>query len=137
MFPRITLGLLLAAGAALHAQESPVAFTGAKIIPITGEPVENGLLLVRHGKIIAVGDARAVRLAADVQIVDVTGKVIMPGLVDSHSHVGGVQGADGSNPIQPDARALDSLDARDPRLQKARAGGITAVHVMPGSGHLI
>jgi imidazolonepropionase-like amidohydrolase len=137
MLPRITLGLLLAAGAALQAQETPVAFTGAKIIPITGEPVENGLLLVQHGKIIAVGDARAVRLAADVQIVDVTGKVIMPGLVDSHSHVGGVQGADGSNPIQPDARALDSLDARDPRLQKARAGGITAVNVMPGSGHLI
>ncbi|MEY3773657.1 MAG: hypothetical protein RLZZ129_437, partial [Verrucomicrobiota bacterium] len=83
MLPRITLGLLLAAGAALQAQEKPVAFTGAKIIPITGEPIENGLLLVQHGKITAVGDARSVRLAADVQIVDVTGKVIMPGLVDS------------------------------------------------------
>ena len=61
----------------------------------------------------------------------------MPGLVDTHSHIGGVEGADASAPIQPDVRVLDSIDVRDARIQKAQAGGITTVNVMPGSGHLL
>ena len=61
----------------------------------------------------------------------------MPGLVDSHSHIGSVEGADASAPIQPDVRALDSVNVRDARIDKARAGGITTVNVMPGSGHLL
>lgn len=119
------------------AQEKPVAFTGAQIIPVTGAPIENGLLLVQHGKILAVGEAATIRLSGEVELIDVTGKVIMPGLVDSHSHIGGGSGADGSGPIQPETRVLDSFDVRSSRLQKARAGGITTVNVMPGSGHLI
>ena len=89
------------------------------------------------GKIVAVGAADKIALPAGAEIHDVTGKVLMPGLVDSHSHIGSGSGGDGSGPIQPDTRVLDSLDARDPSLQKARAGGITTVNVMPGSGHLI
>jgi imidazolonepropionase-like amidohydrolase len=119
------------------AQERPVAFVGAKIIPIAGEPIEEGVLLVQDGKIAAVGDARTVRLSSDVQTVDVKGKVIMPGLVDSHSHIGGGQGADPSSPAQPEVRILDALDVRSASIQKAQAGGITTVNVMPGSGHLI
>lgn len=130
-------GLTLLTAAALHAQENPVAFTGATIIPISGAPVENGLLLVQHGKITAVGDAATVRLSSEVQIIDVTGKIIMPGLVDSHSHIGGGSGGDSSSPIQPETRVLDSINVRDPRFQKTRSGGITTVNVMPGSGHLI
>jgi imidazolonepropionase-like amidohydrolase len=137
MLPRLLCGLALFAAVTLHAQENPVAFTGATIIPITGEPIEHGLLLVQHGKITAVGDARTVRLSSDVQVVDVTGKVIMPGLIDSHSHVGGGSGGDSSSPIQPETRVLDSIDVRDPRFQKTRGGGVTTVNVMPGSGHLI
>lgn len=121
----------------LSAQEKPVAFTGAQIIPVAGAPIANGVLIVQHGRIVAVGDAATVRLASDVTVIDATGKVIMPGLVDSHSHIGGGSGGDGSGPIQPDTRVLDSLDVRDVRLQKTRAGGITTVNVMPGSGHLI
>jgi len=121
----------------LAAQEQPVAFTGAKIIPIHGAPITNGILLVQHGKIVAVGDAATVRLSSEVQIIDATGKTIMPGLVDSHSHIGGGGGGDGSSPIQPDTRVLDSIDVRSSSFQKAQAGGITTVNVMPGSGHLI
>ncbi len=137
MFSRLFCGLALLTGTVLQSQENPVAFTGATLIPITGEPIENGLLLVQHGKITAVGRADTVRLSAGVQIVDVTGKVIMPGLIDSHSHIGGGSGGDSSNPIQPETRVLDSIDVRDSRFQKTRAGGITTVNVMPGSGHLI
>lgn len=119
------------------AQEKTLVFTGAQLIPIVGAPVANGVLVVAHGKIVAVGAAGQVALPADATVIDVTGKVIMPGLVDSHSHVGGPAGADASGPIQPDVRALDSIDAQSPSIQKAQAGGITTVNIMPGSGHLI
>ena len=117
-------------------QERPTAFINAKIIPITGSPIEQGILLVQNGKITAVGDARTVRLASNVQVVDVSGKVIMPGLVDSHSHIGEGAGADGSSPIQPDVRIMDAINPRAASIQRAQAGGLTTVNIMPGSGHL-
>lgn len=63
----------------------------------------------------------------------------MPGLVDSHSHIGGWPGfnADNSEPVQPELRALDGIDSRDSTIQRAQAGGITTANLMPGSGHLI
>ncbi|MDB6167273.1 MAG: amidohydrolase [Verrucomicrobia bacterium] len=129
----------LAAGFALAAfsQEKPLAISGAQIIPISGEPIPRGVLVVQHGRILAVGPADAVKIPADADVIDASGKILMPGLVDSHSHIGAGTGGDGSAPIQPDARVLDSLDVRDSSIQKARAGGITSVNVMPGSGHLI
>ncbi len=120
----------------LYGQEKPIAFINAKIIPIVGQPIEQGVLIVQNGKITAVGDARTVRLSSDVTTIDVNGKVIMPGLVDSHSHIGEPAGADGSAPIQPDIRILDSVNARASSIQRAQSGGITTVNVMPGSGHL-
>lgn len=117
-------------------QEKPIAYTGAKIIPIIGQPIENGILIVQNGKITAIGDARTVRLSDAVQVIDVSGKVIMPGLVDSHSHIGEGAGADGSAPIQPDVRLLDSFNVHASGIQRAQAGGITSVNVMPGSGHV-
>lgn len=134
--------ILLSAAALLLAvcpvlgQSKPTAFINARIIPIVGQPIEQGILLVQNGKITAVGDARSVRLSSDVQTIDLAGKVIMPGLVDSHSHVGGGSGGDASSPIQPDVRILDGIDARSASLQRAQSGGITTVNVMPGSGHL-
>lgn len=128
---------LLRLAACLCAQEKPQVFQGAQIIPIAGEPIAHGVFIVQGGKILAVGAAGKVALPAGAEIHDVTGKVLMPGLVDSHSHIGSGSGGDASGPIQPDARVLDSIDARDASVQKARAGGITTVNVMPGSGHLI
>jgi len=122
--------------ATINAQEKPIAYINAKIIPIVGAPIENGVLIVQNGKIVAVGDARTVRLSSNVTVVDAAGKVIMPGLVDSHSHIGEGSGADGSSPIQPDVRLLDGLNVRSSSLQRAQSGGITTVNVMPGSGHL-
>ncbi|MCY7346563.1 MAG: amidohydrolase family protein [Pyrinomonadaceae bacterium] len=132
----IYIGLLLFCFNAANAQEKPTAFINARIIPIVGQPIEQGILIIQNGKITAVGDARTVRLSADVVQIDVQGKTIMPGLVDSHSHIGDGAGADGSNPIQPDVRLLDSINVRAAGIQRAQSGGITTVNVMPGSGHL-
>ena len=122
--------------ASVLAQEKPTAFINARVIPIVGQPIEQGILLIQNGKITAVGDARTVRLSSDVITIDLTGKVIMPGLIDSHSHIGEGSGADGSSPIQPEVRLLDSFNVRASSLQRAQSGGITTVNVMPGSGHL-
>jgi len=132
----LSAAALLLAVCPLFGQSKPTAYINAHIIPISGPEIEQGILLVQDGKIRAVGDARTVRLAADVQQIDVAGKVIMPGLIDSHSHIGGGSGADGSAPIQPDVRLLDGINARAASIQRAQSGGITTVNVMPGSGHL-
>ncbi len=119
------------------AQEKPTAFVGGEIIPITGAPIPKGVLIVHKGKIVAVGAVGAVQIPKDAEKVDCTGKVLMPGLVDSHSHIGGPQGADGSAAMQADVRAYDAINPRDPGMVKALAGGITTVNIMPGSGHLL
>jgi imidazolonepropionase-like amidohydrolase len=78
-----------------------------------------------------------VAIPAGAEVRDMTGFVIMPGLVDTHSHVGRGDGGDRSAPMQPAIRILDAIDVRDPGIRKARAGGITTANVMPGSGLLI
>ena len=118
------------------AQERTTAFINARIIPINGPVIENGTLLIHKGKIIQVGPSSSLRAPADALIVDAKGKVIMPGLVDTHSHIGSPAGADSSGPIQPDVRILDSVNPRAANIQRAQAGGITTVNVMPGSGSL-
>ena len=132
-----TLFLVVVCACTALAQERPRAFTGAQIIPVSGQPIPSGVLVVERGKIVAVGPSGSTSIPADAERVDVTGKVIMPGLIDTHSHIGGGSGADGSAPLQPDVRLLDSFDPRDTSLKRARAGGLTTVNVMPGSGHLL
>ncbi len=125
----------MSSGAA--AQEQPVAITGAQIITVTGETWENGVLVVQNGVITAVGDAATVPVPADAEVIDASGKIVMPGLVDSHSHIGEGDGGDRSSALHPDVRILDTINPRSDTFRKALAGGITSVNVMPGSGHLI
>jgi imidazolonepropionase-like amidohydrolase len=121
---------------AANGQTKPIAFINAKLIPVTGPAIEQGSIVVQNGKIIAIGDNGSVKPPPDATVIDARGKVIMPGLVDSHSHIGEGSGGDGSSPIQPDVRLLDGINARSSSLQRAQSGGITTVNVMPGSGHL-
>ncbi len=114
------------------------AFAGATLIPIDGPEISDGVLLIEDGRVRAAGARDAVRIPRGAKVTELeAGSVIMPGIVDTHSHVGEVSGADSSAPIQPEARALDSLNVRSSGIKRALAGGITSVNVMPGSGHLI
>jgi imidazolonepropionase-like amidohydrolase len=136
--PAVLLALAVTAAAALplHAQEQPHAFRGATLLPISGPPIQNGVLVVQGGRITAVGGPET-PVPAGAVMHDATGKTIMPGLVDTHSHIGGGDGGDRSNPMHPSVRILDAIDARDEGIQKAQAGGVTTVNVMPGSGLLM
>lgn len=127
--------LLIGASASIHA--APQAFVHARVIPVEGPEIPDGALVVDGGRIVAVGAHGQVSIPKDAVVHDLSGKVLMPGLVDTHSHVGGGWAADGSAPIQPDVRVFDSIDCRNPGFQRAQAGGITTLNVMSGSGHLL
>ncbi|MPZ17760.1 MAG: amidohydrolase family protein [Luteitalea sp.] len=128
---------MLLIGSMSLAQEAPQAFLNARIIPISGPVIERGVLVVQDAKILAVGPASSVQVPSGAKRHDLDGKTIMPGLVDTHSHIGGGSGGDRSAPIQPDVRILDAIDVRNTGIRRAQAGGITTVNVMPGSGHLL
>jgi imidazolonepropionase-like amidohydrolase len=118
------------------AQEAPIAFTGGQILTLNGERFDPGTLVIQHGRIVSVGPSDS-PLPPEASVRDFSGQLILPGLVDTHSHIGSAALGDPSGPIQPDLRILDSIDVRHPSLRRAVAGGITTVNVMPGSGLLV
>lgn len=130
--------MLLVFTTSAFAQDKPHAFVGSRIIPIAGDEIVNGVLIVQGGKIVAIGGSTEVQIPADAERHEMAGKTIMPGLVDTHSHIGsGAAGGDGSAAMHPDVTVMDGINVRDTGFQKARAGGITCVNIMPGSGHLL
>lgn len=120
----------------VFAQDRPHAFVRARIEPVGSPAIPEGLLVIQNGRIDFVGTFDKSKIPEGAEIRDVSGKVILPGLVDTHSHVGGAAGADRSGPIQPEVRVMDALNPRDPGFRRAVAGGLTTINVMPGSGHL-
>ncbi len=137
MFRALTLLALLQDPATRQEAPAVQAFVGARLIPLVGPEIPSGILVVHEGVIAHLGPLDSTPIPAGADVRDVSGRVILPGLVDTHTHIGEVSGADSSEPIQPEVRVLDSIDVRDPGLQRAQAGGITTVNIMPGSGHLL
>lgn len=127
----------LALSTAALAQPKPTAFTHAHVIPISGPELTNATVIIHNGKITAVGPTDSTPIPADATTIDCTNKFIMPGLVDTHNHIGGVAGADGSATIQPAVRVSDSINPLDSGFRRAVAGGLTTLNIMPGSGHLM
>lgn len=118
---------------------------GAKIYPVNGDVLENGMMLIdNQGKIAAIGENLSA--PADCQVLDLTGKVVLPGFVDAHSHVGiwgdgeGRPAYDGNEMSAPVVAQVNALDATNPRQRSfasAREGGITSIQIVPGSGNPI
>ena len=89
-------GLLLILCAPVGANEGSLAFVGARIIDGTANaPIEDGVLVITDGRIRSVGPRDAVTIPEDAQQIDVSGKTIMPGLINAHGHVGGTLGLGG------------------------------------------
>lgn len=129
-----------------RAKDGPVAYRGAKIYTAAGKPIDRGVLVVHKGKIIAVGPEGQVALPRPVEECDLKGMVIIPGLVDTHSHIGiwprphvpaHNDGNEGSGPVQSGLRALDAILPSDPGIRMATAGGVTTANIMPGSANVI
>src|SRR5262249_54748804 len=127
-------------------EDAVVAYKGARIHTCAGPVIERGVLLVHKGKIVAVGREEDVTIPAGAVVRDVAGKTIIPGLVDTHSHIGifgrpavgsSADGNEMTGPVQPGLRAIDAITPDDPGIRMALAGGVTTANIMPGSGNAI
>jgi len=122
----------------------PVVIRNATIMTATGQEIANGSLLMKDGKIVAIG--KSVDAPADAVVVDGTGKYVTPGLIDDHSHLGVYaapgtdaesDGNEATNPVTAEVWAEHSFWPQDPQIPLAIAGGITTIQALPGSANLI
>ena len=124
--------------------DAAVAITGGRVVPISGEPLESGTVLVTGGKITAVGPDLDIPDGATV--IDAAGGWVLPGFIEAHGHVGVHEEAEGwagsdsnelTEPVTAQVRALDAINPADLGFRDAVSGGVLAVNVNPGSGNPI
>jgi imidazolonepropionase-like amidohydrolase len=131
--------VVLALCPAAAQQRDLLVVRNARIYPIAGEIIPNGALLVENGKVAAVGATIAIPTGA--RIIDARGKSVIPGIVESHSHMGmkrlwtptDLDNNELSGPINARTRAIDSIDTTDPAFPIALAAGITTMNITNGS----
>ena len=122
----------------------PTALVGATIYDGRGQRIDNGTVLFRDGKVVAVGDASLATTGYDR--IDGTGKFVTPGVIDIHSHLGDYptpsvdahsDGNEATSPMTPEVWAEHSVWPQDPGFTRALAnGGVTALQILPGSANL-
>jgi imidazolonepropionase-like amidohydrolase len=104
----------------------------------------DGDVLIEKGKIVKIDENIAV--TSDMEVIDASGKLVFPGFIDAHTHLGlwedaiGFEGADGNeitHPITPQLRAIDGINPLDRTFEEAREGGVTMVATGPGSANVI
>ncbi|MET3567408.1 imidazolonepropionase-like amidohydrolase [Leifsonia sp. 563] len=125
---------------------SSIAIVNGYVVPVSQEPIENGVVLVTDGVIDAVGTASDVTVPDGATVVDAAGKWVLPGFIESHGHVGiheeanGPAGDDTNEMTTPNTaavRAIDAINIDDEGFRDALSGGVTSVVVKPGSGNPI
>lgn len=146
--PSIFVACLIVAASAFsasHASAQSIAIRG-KTIHTMGPAgtISDGVVLVEDGRIKAVGPAASVTIPAGVKVLEAV--VVTPGLIDAHTVVGlsGIYNQrhdsdqlERSAPIQPELRALDAYNAREPLIEWLRSFGVTTVHTGHAPGELI
>ncbi|MBX7081577.1 MAG: amidohydrolase [Nannocystaceae bacterium] len=132
-----------AAAAPATPQAPSFALRGARVMTATGIVYDRADVLVTGDRIVAVGPA--LELPEGTTVIDVAGRTVTPGIIDTHSHIGvyGAPGfgahADGNEMTSPNTahvRAADAYWPQDPQIDRARAGGITTMQILPGSANL-
>jgi imidazolonepropionase-like amidohydrolase len=122
-----------------------IAITGGRVVPVDGDPVEEGTVLIVDGRIAAVGGP-GLKLPPGVDVVDAAGRWVLPGLVDAHTHLGAREEGEGwaghdtnelTGPVQAHVRVLDAINPADEGFRDAVAGGVLAAGITPGSGNPI
>ena len=136
--------LLLALFLAWALQGQSLAVRAERLYPVAGPVIPDGVVLIQAGRISAVGPAADIRIPEGLTLL--RAKVAVPGLVDGRSTVGlsgllnqphDQEMLEGSAPLQPELRALDAYNGRDPLVGYLRSLGITTVHTGHGPGTLI
>ncbi|MER6948726.1 amidohydrolase [Nonomuraea sp. NPDC000554] len=121
-----------------------VAIINGQVVPVDGDPIDGGTVLIRDGKIAAVG--RDVEVPSGVRVVDAAGRWVLPGFVEAHGHLGvheeseGWAGQDTNEMTDPNGarlRALDAINPADLGFADALSGGVTTAVIKPGSGNPI
>ncbi|GAA2404293.1 amidohydrolase [Nonomuraea africana] len=121
-----------------------IAITSGYVVPVEGDPIDGGTVLIQDGKIVAVG--RDVDIPDGVQVVDAQGGWVLPGFVEAHGHLGVHEEADGwagqdtnemTDPNGARLRALDAINPGDLGFADALSGGVTTAVIKPGSGNPI
>jgi imidazolonepropionase-like amidohydrolase len=121
------------------------AVVGGRLVPVEGDPIPGGTMLVEGGRITAVGGPEVV-VPAGAEIVDAAGQWVVPGLIDAHTHVGIHEEGNGwagndtnetTEAVTAQVRAIDAINPTDLAFADAVAGGILAVNVNPGSANPI
>jgi imidazolonepropionase-like amidohydrolase len=124
-------------------QQFTTLIKGATVLTGTGEKLENADVLIENGKIKAVGQGIE---HGGATVVDGAGKWVTPGIIDVHSHLGAYpspsveshqDGNEMTNPVTAEVWVEHSVWPQDPGFDTARAGGITTLQILPGSGNLI
>jgi len=109
-----------------------VAIRNATIITITNGDIQNGTIVVRNGKISAVG--QNVSIPVGIRVIDGTGTFVMPGIIDAHSHAALENGInEGAESVTPEVQV--QLKNDDPVIYRALAGGVTAANLLHGSAN--
>jgi imidazolonepropionase-like amidohydrolase len=126
--------LLLAFAPAAFADD--IVIKAAKIYTAAGEPLSPGMVRVKDGKIAEVG--ASLDVPAGVKLIDLGSGVLIPGLIDAHTSIG-VEGgaAESTLEVTPNFRVLDGVDWSAKAFRQARAEGVTAVSLVPGTDNVI
>jgi imidazolonepropionase-like amidohydrolase len=121
------------------------AIAGCRIVPIEGEPIDGGTVVVDNGRIAAVGGAD-LPVPDGATVVRADGKWLLPGFIDAHTHLGNHEEGEGragndvnekTDPNTAHVRAIDAINPSELGFRDAIGGGVLAVNVNPGSGNPI
>jgi len=112
-----------------------VAITNATIMTASHGTIQRGTILIRDGKIAAVGEN--VQVPQDAQVIDGTGKYVIPGIVDAHSHTALEAVNEGTNSVTAEVRIADVVRNDALALYRELAGGVTSANLLHGSANTI
>ena len=131
----LLIGGLLLAGSGIAA-EKPLLLKNGNILTISGETIPGGDILVQGGRIAAVG--KGLPAPAGAETIDLAGKWVMPGIIDSHSHIA-VEGDvnEMGDLMTPEVDIRDVINPEDINIWYALSGGVTSIHTMHGSANPI
>jgi len=124
-------------------QAKPIALKGGKVLTVSHGTIENGVVVMKDGKIVAVGAEGSVKVPSDAQVIEVKGMTVYPGLIDSETQLGLTEISaeqmtndlvETSDEIMPHMHVYDAFHAETELIPVSRLNGITNAIVAPASG---